>query len=158
MTDKNLWFYGASNTAPTSQFNQGPFSFTPSNGRLLQVMCRGMLGITAVAVSPTFVGVEDIIWGAQWGASGFTPASILTSFYGDNWLWRHHLFNDDSRAFWTPDTQGAVDSVEKYLTEKWRGNLQIGTSTIDMYLSWQPSFGVTNIDWDVYGTIEAYWS
>lgn len=158
MVARTLWYWGATNASPTDQFNQGPWSITPTLGRLISVQASGMLGQQSAVVGQPIVGVCDIIWGCQWGATGYTPFDILTSAYDDQWLWREMLYADDTKGVWAPNTDDAVFQVERLVKAKWRGQLQIGPTEVDLYVSFGSTFGASDLAYATYGDLEATWS
>jgi len=127
-TDQN---YGSPGT--TTQF--GPF--TPASGvvRIIRVRCVFSTSQPGIDLLPTDTIRDQICWGVQAGASGYTPVVLPADIGAADFFWSEMLGgNTTASAAWTPPTNDVGWMDTRVATKEWQGQLAIGGG-IDFYVT-----------------------
>ena len=151
-TARQLQYFDATNSSPSGQFNQGPWTISDL-GKLLVVQVHGSISAAAPTAIVGDYLVAGLNWGLQSGAEGFTPANSITAVDNFSFIWTGTIPGADLLAAWAPstDTAGVLNGYS--LEYKWAGQQDFGAST-DFYLSFANPFGTSIGDYNVSGTIE----
>lgn len=133
MTNRTVFYYRNVGSY-TADYQVGPFNVDPLV-KLYSAKVRG--SIVAGFNTTTVIGLKadnDIVWGLQWGAVGYTPLNVLTQINDLHWL-RTGNFEIDT-VF--DNFDNAITSIELGsiipIRSDWYGQLPMSGS-IDFYIS-----------------------
>lgn len=145
------------NGSPNSGQNYGPISVGAGN-KLTRVRFRGSIIYPPATITTSGAVQDPIVWGLQWGALGYTPASIenTASWSTPTWLKIEYHVPGQIGIAWAPstDTCGFVSGGPVDLT--WIGQLPLPAGA-DVYLSTGYAYSTT-LAWEIYGTLEALYA
>lgn len=151
-TARSLFYFNDTTTTPTTQLNQGPFTIADI-GKVLVARVSGTYSLEVSEGTSETQLTNPITWGLQYGAEGFTPASVITGVDNFSFIWAMQLDTGTALASYAPysDTAGFLQTVS--LTHEWLGQLDIGEN-VDFYLSWGDPFSIAEGSYNVAGTLE----
>lgn len=139
----------------TSQLNLGPY-FVPDVKRLLRAEVHGAVNFQGATISVSSVVANFQLWAVQWVPHGSSPADIVTTADGDQWLMRQQLGQDDALTTWAPSTDAAALLASLALNGWWAGQLAINGS-IDLYLSLKAPTGASIPNMNLFASLRFWW-
>lgn len=113
----------------------GPYRTAAGVSRLIRV--RSTLALTApgLDLAPTAQIRDQVSWGVEAGAAGYSPLFLPADLGGSLFLWSELLSGDTADgAAWTPPTNDVGWMVTRVATREWRGQLPVGDS-VDFYVA-----------------------
>lgn len=139
----------------SSQLNLGPY-FVPDVKKLLRAEVHGAINYQGATIAVTSVVANFQLWAVQWVPHGSSPADIVTTADGDNWLIRQQTGQDDLITSWAPSTDDAAQLASLALNGWWAGQLAINTS-IDLYMSTRAPTGVPVPNQNLFASLRFWW-
>jgi hypothetical protein len=127
-TDQN---YASPGT--TVQF--GPFTTAGGISRLVRIRSVFSTSQPGLDLGPNATIRDQICWGVQFGAVGYTPLVLPADVGGANFFWSEMLGgNTVASAAWTPPTNDFGWADTRVATREWRGQEAVGESA-DFYVT-----------------------
>jgi len=108
----------------------GPF--TLPIGKVFKVRCAGQLTTSWEDTAPGATVSTTLVWGVQWGVTGFTPSSPVSGASLPTWFWVHQGVVGSGISAWAPNTGNGEVELVTDLNEEWNGQLAIN-ATADFY-------------------------
>jgi len=119
-TDENY-----SSPGTTVQF--GPFTSATPVIRLVRIRAVFTTSQPGIDLGPNATIRDQIAWGVQSGATGYTPEVLPAQIGGFNFYWSELLGGDTvASAAWAPATGDFGWADTRCATREWRGQLPIG--------------------------------
>lgn len=140
-----------------AQLDLGPF-YVPTVATFLRAEVRGRINYEVVTYGAG-AGVQENLqlWAVQWVPHGSSPANIVTTADGPNWLIREQLGTGETTAAWTPNTGSSVVLQTASIRSEWAGQLIIGAG-IDLYMSVAPPTGIASANANLYASLRFWWA
>lgn len=138
--------------APSSSVQFGAFNLGPVN-KLHRIRVRGSVVFPNVALTSTSQLANPVVWGIQWGDTGYTPFTLVADADDAHFLAVESHVNDEINVTWAPSTDTSANIVGGPLRLDWAGQLFLGVNA-DIYLTVSHTF-TTALTWATMGTIEA---
>lgn len=120
---------------PNTVVQFGPFTTASGVARLIRIRSVFTTSQPGIDLAPTAQLRDQICWGVQSGAPGYTPEVLPADIGGFNFFWSEILGGDTvASAAWSPPTNDFGWANTRTATREWRGQLPIG-DTQDFYVT-----------------------
>lgn len=122
-------------SSPGTTVQFGPFTTASGVIRLVRVRAVFSTSQPGIDLGPNATIRDQICWGVQSGAEGYTPQVLPADIGGFNFYWSEILGGDTvASAAWTPPTNDVGWMDTRTATREWRGQLPLGDAQ-DFYVT-----------------------
>lgn len=122
-------------SSPSTAAQFGPFSTFASVRRILRVHAVFTTSQPGVDLGPNATIRDQIAWGVQSGAPGYTPLVLPADIGGFDFYWSELLGGDTvASAAWAPATGDFGWADTRVATKTWRGQLLLNDGQ-DFYVT-----------------------